>query len=176
MFTLRRRAAAAAARPSPESAGVGKIHSDALLEELKAERERRVSLEQRGLAVLSAAGVLIALLLNGAKLVNHSPAGTVALLAGLGSLLVAGAAGLVTAMPLAYGGLPDEDLTEILVEHWDEDDDLASRRVGGHRTGMILISRRKNMMKAYALRVAMIAAVAGVAASASAVAIITLAF
>ena len=158
-------------RPKPSF-----LHSDAILDELKAERDRRVSLEQRGLAVISLSGVLIALLLNASRETSQStwPTwSTTLLLAAMASLMVAALFGLLCAAPRSYGGVDNSYLEKILMEYWDEDDPIASRRIGGVRIGMIRISRRLNRTKAQFLRIAMATSATGITlASASVVTIL----
>lgn len=141
------------------------LHSDAILEELKAERDRRVSLEQRGIAVISLSGLLIALLLNASRETSHSTWpiwSTTLLLTALTSLVVAALFGLLCAAPRSYGGVDNPYLEKILMEYWDEDDPIASRRIGGIRIGMIQTSRRLNRTKAQFLRVAIVASATGI--------------
>lgn len=170
-------AAVTAAHAAPSSRSESNfLHSDAILEELKAEQERRVSTEQRGLAIISLSGVLIVLLLNASRETSRSswPTWSIALLlAALASLVVAALFGLLCAFPRSYGGVDDAYLDEILVEYWDEDDPVASRHIGGMRIEIIKISRKLNWTKAQLLRIAMIASAIGITlASASVVTIL----
>jgi hypothetical protein len=120
--------------------------------------------------------VLIALLLNASRETSRSswPTWSIALLlAALASLVVAALFGLLCAFPRSYGGVKDAYLDEIIEDYWDEDDHIASSRIGGMRIKTIKISRKLNWTKAQLLRIAMITSAAGITlASASVVTIL----
>jgi hypothetical protein len=157
------RVVAAAATRTLKSSMPSYLHGDAFREELKSERDRRASLEQRGVAVISLSGVLSALLLNTSKDIGRSPWTAALLVAALVALVVAALLGLLCTMPRRYGGVTDAYLKEILEEFWDEGDEIASRRVGGAHLGMIIVSRRINRVKANLLQAAIVASATGVA-------------
>lgn len=155
-----------------EAAGPTFLWANYFFDEIKAERERRTSLEQRGLGVISLSGVLIALLLNASHNIHTSQwpaASAVLLLAALATLVTGALFGFLCALPRSYGGIENEQMRQILMKHWDEEDAIASRRIGAVHVRTIEISLELNLAKVRYLRIAIGAAALGILLSSASV-------
>lgn len=139
-------------------------------DEVKSERDRRASLEQRGLGIISFSGLLIGLLLNASRDVGISNWPTVSatlLLAALTTLVVSALFGLLCALPRSYGGIKYKKMKEILEKYWGEPDFVSSRRIGAVHISMMKTSLELNLVKARYLRLAVGAAALGILLSSS---------
>ncbi|MEV6598679.1 hypothetical protein AB0M36_17740 [Actinoplanes sp. NPDC051346] len=122
-----------------------------LYDEVKSERERATSFEQRGVGVLSLSGVLIALLLNVSRdmpLSRWSGVSEILLLISLASLVLSAMLGLLCAMPLLYGGLEEKRILAVISDNWLDPDFVASTQIAAVHFSVIKRSRRLNSRKA----------------------------
>jgi hypothetical protein len=142
--------------PSPDP-GTAYRWADFYYDEVKSERERRTSFEQRGTAIISVSGVVIGLLWNGVRDASwNTPSTAVTVLLGLGlSALVLGALfGLLCAVPMNYQGLDGDGMFEILAEKWTDSDLDASVQIAALQATAMRRSLRLNLLKARFLRIA----------------------
>lgn len=152
------RSAARKNEPSEPANGQGEhltkksfLWSAYLYDEVKSERERATSFEQRGVGVLSLSGVLIALLLNVSRDMSSarwSTASLTLLLISLAFLVVSALLGLLCAMPLRYGGLNETKLLDIIADCWMDPDFKASTQIAAVHFSVIKRSRKLNSRKA----------------------------
>ncbi len=136
-----------------------------LYDEVKSERERATSFEQRGVGVLSLSGVLIALLLNVSRdmpSARWSTASLILLLTSLAFLVVSALLGLLCATPLRYRGLEETKLLDIIAGNWMDPDFTASTQIAAVHFSVIKRSRKLNSHKARCLRSATAAVALGI--------------
>jgi hypothetical protein len=155
------------------------VHSAFLKDTLTGQDDRKSSIEQRGLGVITTAGTLVTLLFAIIGLATKREqtftlpsashgwlAATVIL---LGSAVLGG---LVTNVPLNYVNVDEEGLDEIIDDFWDDNAEDATTRIAVSRKDMIVTAMRRNNFKAWALFIATGMEVAGLVTLAVAVLII----
>jgi hypothetical protein len=159
----------------------GDIYEKFIESTLEYEKARKVSLEQRGLSIVSSSGVLITLLFGIATLVRGKSeliaplAPRVLLAAGLVAFLIAILLGLAVNQPLSkyYEPVPVQSLRRAVESsNWKLDAIEAARRVSERRVEEIDTWRDGNGRKAARLYVAGISQAVGVVFVAGAVLII----
>ncbi len=166
---------------APRSATAGDAYSELIGEQLAEERERKTSLEQRGLAVITTAGVLVSLLLGLAAVVTSAKGFAVPDLAryllavALALFLGAAVTGIVTNWPRKYIEVADSDLERLTQPNlWEGPVLVGSRRAAEVRVMILRKARAINRAKARVLNWAMVLEVAAVAVVAVSVAVILL--
>jgi hypothetical protein len=133
-------------------------HHSLLLEQLADERTKKGSLEQRGLAVISTAGTLVAIILGFVALATRNPSsslpGTAALLLliALLVLVIASAAGLLVNLP-ARTPIVDAEGLVAMADHadWNRPDPETARTEYRLQGQMLIALRKVNRVRARVL-------------------------
>lgn len=149
----------------------GDVYARVIDELLQQERDRKASLEQRALAVITSAGVLVTLVLGFSAFGSARQATTISvparvlLLAALLALLAAAVASLRINQPVDYSPLGvNKDLRMMLTDElWEDTSVVARRAIAEFRVGEIDRWREENGRKARRLQIAFIAESTGVA-------------
>jgi len=131
------------------------IYADFLKSLVDAEASRKVSLEQRGIAVITTSGILVTLLYGLATIITSSkslrlPLGSIDwLIASSLMFVLAAVAGIVVNLPLYYGQaeLTEEDLQRA----WDDTAPDAQAAVTSVRIKRLRAAQRANNIKAWIL-------------------------
>jgi hypothetical protein len=152
----------------PDTAG--QIYARLISQQLKDEQDRKTSLEQRGLAVISTSGILVSLLFGLGAVTTTRPAAlglpTLArflLIAAVVAFVVGASFGLATNAPRTYAAIAMKDLKRMVTEDlWNKAEDPASRRVAENRVELVDVSRSLNAKKASLLEWALRFELAGV--------------
>jgi hypothetical protein len=143
----------------------------AFVQELeKAQEARKTSIEQRGLAVVTTAGAIVALLFGLAGLsIRSSATFTVShpaahrLVVGVVLFVVAAALALLTNIPLWYRTADYTKLSQELKGRWKDPSPEANRQVSATRLKTIQFNAGVNTAKAWLLFAAVLAEVAAAA-------------
>ena len=150
-------------------------------EQLAEERERKASLEARGLSVITTSGVLVTLLLGFGALVSGDDdvvlpgVAEAVLIAGLVGFVGAAVAGLYTNSPVEYDEAEPEDLRAWLEPQlWESESVAGELRAAEARVEVLAAARRVNDRKALVLAGAIAAEVVAIVLLAAAVAAIVL--
>ena len=128
-----------------------------------------MSLEQRGLAVITSTGVLATLAFGALVLVKQRDAGPIPdpggylLVGGAVAFLLAAILALVTNAPLRHRAIDPTAMVRSMREHWTDDEQTARARVTATRTRLLATTRSANDLKALVLLAAMTAEVLGTA-------------
>lgn len=144
------------------------VYADYVKAELDAQLERKASLEQRGVAVITTAGTLVSLLfglvavITGVQHYTPPHGATIWLYSGLALFVVAGALALVVNAPLVYQTVKADELKRAIGTLWGDDEETAQRNVALTRTTVFGDTKRKNDLKGIVLIAAMVAEVAAV--------------
>jgi hypothetical protein len=156
--------------------GAGEVYKAVIEEQLKFERDRKTSLEQRALAVVTSSGVLVTLLLGLiAAIDRHGPSGVDRLprlsalgLAAATVLFVAAATvALLANAPRNYGLFSLRDLRRMVTRDlWEGPTEHAERRVAEVTVELVDRARVQNRRKAQLLLWALCMEVTAVAAMA----------
>jgi hypothetical protein len=135
-------------------------------QELKAERERRTTLDARGQAVVTTAGVLVTILstvtaiaINKKLLVIPGPV-RYAILSALACFILAVILGILATINFKYDVASKSTLLQLPREHWTDRKEIADRNVVATNVTTILTVRRGNDRKATFLFAALFAQVA----------------
>jgi hypothetical protein len=157
----------------------GSAYTKLIDEQLEIEQNRRASIEQRGLSVLTTSGTLVTLLFAFSALVTQSKTfrlGTPARVMIVGSLLfflLAGVSGIATNWPLPWEPIDQRDLSRLLQPNlWTASLSPAARRVAEAKIDVLGDVRQANNARGLFLLVAMIMQVAAVFSLASGIVII----
>lgn len=152
------------ARPVPEEEQPGgrSIYADYIKEQLEAQEARKVSLEQRGLAVITTSGVLVTLLF-GLTALSVRRASTFVipdtaaalLIAALVFFVLAAICAIYTNLPRSYEAVTVDGLRRAVKERWDDTEALASEMVALTRLKMLASAKKNNDAKGIALVIAM---------------------
>jgi hypothetical protein len=143
-------------------------YSDFIRALVERQDQRKVSLETRGIAVVTTAGAIATLLFGLAALTQHGSigiTGTSALLLKFGvvSFAVAAAFAVATNSPLRYGE-PSGNTPANLLEAWSEDDMTESERQVSIAWGKVFAAAKDtNDLKARLLLAAILSEAVGVA-------------
>jgi hypothetical protein len=150
-------------------------------EQLAEERERKASLEARGISVITTSGVLVTLLLGFGALVGGDddlvlPAlAEVAVVGGLVGFVAAAVAGLYSNSPVEYDEAEAEDLrTWLQPQLWEAESVAGELRAAEARVAVLVAARRVNDRKALVLAGAIASEVVAIVLLAVAVASIVL--
>jgi hypothetical protein len=138
--------------------------------EESAEGQRKASLEQRGLSVISTCGVLVSLAFgflivrSGSDGFDLSAVSTVLLVAGLLGFVLAAILGLATNWPRNYLAMAPHDLRRMVSEDlWNKAEGPARRRLTENKVGKLETARKHNAAKAQLLKWAIAAETCAVA-------------
>lgn len=161
----------------PSAADVGLEYSAYAEALLAAQDARKASLGQRGLAVITTSGTLVTLVFGLVALLTkandyrlpHSAHGWIG--TALVSFVIAAVLGLVSNVPLNYGG-PNFDGEGTLRAVWDDEGVVARRRVTETRLNDYRQAQKRNGFKAWVLVAGMAFEVGAVVLLSIAVAII----
>ena len=151
-----------ALRPSPSSA----LYSSLAKDQLDDEEARRVSIEQRAIAVMTLSGALVTILLN--TVLNSASAAAITApakwLTVTALILLTGAAALalLAARPRGYGQIQDDYLDQILLEYWDEPEIIATRRIGAMQIQTLKFAKTATTRKARILQAAIAVQATGI--------------
>jgi hypothetical protein len=162
------------------SGGQGAVYAEFMHDQLTAEETRKVSLEQRGLAVITSSGVLATFGFGALALFRQRdalplPAAAVCLLVGAAAaLLVAAVMGLAAHAPMRHRTINPPAMAETMREHWADDDATARARVTSTRARLLESLRDRNDRRALVVLGALAAEVLGVALIAAAVCVVAL--
>jgi hypothetical protein len=133
-------------------------HHSLLLDQLTEERAKKGSLEQRGIAIISTSGTLVAIVLGFVALATRNPAfvpsATVVtlLVVALGGLVVAAAAGLLVNAPTRTPVIDAQQLLAIAEQpDWDRVDAASRRAEYRLRAEFLVEVRRLNRWRARVL-------------------------
>ena len=135
------------------------IYSDFAKEQLDAEVQRKTSLEQRGLAVVTTSGALVTLVFGLTALSTQGqqtyepPPGFNSLVAtALAWFIAAAFLALLTNAPLpGYAGVRPSDLLSALRANWNDNESDARARATVTRLNILEAAVRMNNIKAYLL-------------------------
>ena len=138
------------------------IYADYIREQVDAQEARKLSLEQRGLAVITTSGVLVTLLfgLTALSVRREStfviPDTAAALLiAALVFFVLAALLAIITNLPRGYEGVTVGALRQAVRERWADSEAVASEMVALTRLKMLDSAKKNNDVKGLALVVAM---------------------
>jgi hypothetical protein len=152
-----------------ESGGTGAVYAEFMHDQLTSEETRKVSLEQRGLAVITSSGVLATFSFGALALFKQRDViaipriGTYMLLGSAITLLIAATLALAANSPLRYRAINPSAMARTMREHWADGDAAALARVTSTRAQLLVNVRSANDLKAIFLLAALIAEVLGVA-------------
>lgn len=147
--------------PFPDDVAGG-LYADLIDAQLQQERDRKNSLEQRGIAVLTAAGTLVTLVfgftifVRGTNAVALSPLSAGLFVTALFFFVTSAAAGILSNRPTQYLEVDEEELsrlTEDTVWSWTNRV-VAGQRVAQVKVAMITGARTKHAAKAELVRLA----------------------
>jgi nitrate reductase NapE component len=146
------------------------IYADYIKEQLEAQEARKLSLEQRGLAVITTSGVLVTLLFGLTALsvrrsstfvIPDTAAGL--LIAALVFFVLAALSAIYTNLPRSYEGVTVNALREAVKERWEDSEAVASEMVALTRLKVLASAKSKNDLKGVALVAAMFCEIFAVA-------------
>jgi hypothetical protein len=148
--------------PSAFDEGGRDIYADYIKEQLDAQEARKLSLEQRGLAVITTSGVLVTLLfgLTALSVRRESTfiipdAAAVLLIVALVFFVLAALCAIVTNVPRSYEGVTVDALRGAVRERWEDSEAVASEMVALTRLKMLASAKKNNDAKGIALVIAM---------------------
>jgi hypothetical protein len=148
------------------------VYSEYIKEQLADQEARKVSLEQRGLAVITTSGALVTLLFGLTALTVKREStfaipdkAAVFLVVALVFFVAAALSALITNIPRSYRGVTVRALREAVEDQWEDSEETASKKVALTRLTVLASAKRVNDQKGYAL-------IGGVAAEIIAVAMV----
>lgn len=166
---------------SGPASGTG-VYGEFLRAELEAQTARKTSFEQRGLAVVTTAGVIVPLLLAFAALaakdgaaIKLTDSAKVALAIGIGLLVVSAVVALLTNLPVNYEAVPAEAVEKRLKEDPVRDEIRAAKDIALSRLKVLRDAKTKNGRKGQLLFAAIVVEVAAIACVGVAVGIVVFA-
>lgn len=153
-----------------EQPGGRAIYAEYIKEQLDAQEARKVSLEQRGLAVITTSGVLVTLLF-GLTALSVRRASTFVipdtaaalLIVALVFFVVAALLAIITNLPRPYEGVTVNALRQAVKERWEDSEAVASEMVALTRLKMLASAKKNNDLKGRALVIAMASEILAVA-------------
>lgn len=167
---------------SPPAASDGEpgaaVYAAYITAQVASQEERKRSLEQRGLAVITTSGVLVSLLfgltavLTGAVGYHLPHASQGWILAALVCFVSAAIAAILTNVPLKYSGVTADALRKTIDERWEDSAGVAQREVALTEVKVIRRAKERNRLKGWTLVFAIAAEIAAVFCLAVAVAVI----
>ena len=162
--------AATEASSEPEQSGGRAIYADFIKEQLDAQEARKVSLEQRGLAVITTSGVLVTLLfgltalsVRQASTFSIPDTAAALLIVALVFFVLAAISAIFTNLPRSYEAATVDGLRQVVKERWDDAEAVASEMVALTRLKMLAPAKKNNDAKGIALVIAMSLEIFGVA-------------
>jgi nitrate reductase NapE component len=148
--------------PPPPIDGGRSIYADFIKEQLDAQEARKVSLEQRGLAVITTSGALVTLLfgltalsVRRATTLVIPDTAAVLLIVALVCFVLAALCAIVTNVPRSYEGVTVDALRGAVRERWVDSEAVASEMVALTRLKMLASAKKNNDAKGIALVIAM---------------------
>ena len=131
-------------------------------EQLDAQEERKTSLEQRGLAVITTSGALVTLLFGltalstkGAATFDIPDTASTFLTIALVFFVLAAVSAIFTNLPRSYQGVTVDALRGAVKNRWDDTDAEAARMVALTQLKTLAAAKRVNEQKGWALIAAM---------------------
>ena len=167
-----------AARPEAAESPASCVYAEYIKAELDLQHERKASLEQRGMAVITSSGALVSLLFALGAVITGAedfslPSGARAWLYAAVVLFVAAALGaLFTNAPLKYVTVTPDALRASMKEHLGDSEERAHKNVALTRVKVFEDTKRKNDLKGKVLLAAMAAEVLAVGCVAVAVGLV----
>jgi hypothetical protein len=165
--------------PEPVEADGRGIYADYIKEQLDAQEARKVSIEQRGLAVITTSGVLVTLLFGLTALSVRGgnefviPDGATAfLIAALILFVLAALSAIATNLPRSYEGPTVAGLRGAVTDRWGDTEAVASEMVSLTRLKALESAKTNNDRKGLALVAAMVCEIAAVALVGAAVGVV----
>jgi hypothetical protein len=166
--------------PSDSSPPIaGDLYGELIREHFEHQADRKTSLEQRGLAVISTSAALVTLqfalvaLVVDRQTLALSGLERAALGASLALFVSAAVLGLLTNMTRSYTYVSTRQLDNLTKkDRWEASPVQARRRIARARVRMLRAARARNRTKAKLLRYAIVSEVAAVAALAICIALI----
>lgn len=152
-------------RSTPRASGGAAVYAAS---QVASQEARKSSFEQRGLAVITASGVLVSLLfgltavLTGAAGYHLPAAARVPILAALFCFVVAAVAAITTNLPQLYRGVTADALKKQIEEQWEDTGTEARRAVALTELDVLERAREQNHKKGEALVLAIRAEIAAV--------------
>ncbi|WP_157017578.1 hypothetical protein [Cryptosporangium arvum] len=149
-------------------------------EQLSSEETRKLSLEQRGLAVITSSGVLATLAFGALALAKRGDsvrlpgAAAPLIVGGASALLLAAVLALVTNLPMRHPAAAPAAMLQMMRDRWSDDESRARARVTATRAGLLVGLRRANHRRSMFLLAGLTSEVAGAAALAGAVCVVLL--
>ena len=138
------------------------IYTDYIREQLEAQEARKLSLEQRGLAVITTSGVLVTLLFGLTALSVRKESTFVIpdtaaafLIVALVFFVLAAVCAIVTNLPRSYEGVTVDALRDAVKNRWEDSEAVASEMVALTRLKMLASAKKNNDAKGIALVIAM---------------------
>jgi nitrate reductase NapE component len=146
------------AEDSDERAKGRALYAEYIKEQLNAQEARKVSLEQRGLAVISTSGVLVTLLFGLTALSVRRESTFVVpdtaaafLVAALVFFVLAALSAIITNLPLSYEGVTVDALRQAVRARWEDSEATASEMVALTRLKVLASAKANNELKGKAL-------------------------
>jgi hypothetical protein len=170
-----------AAREDATDGNGRSIYADYIREQLESQEARKVSLEQRGLSLITTSGALVTLLFGLTALASEREGfvlpttARVLLIVALVFFVIAGLAALVTNIPLSYEGVTTDALRGAVKERWTDSEAVASEMTALTRITVLESARRRNNVKAVALFAGMACEIVAVGLVGTAVGVVLLA-
>jgi hypothetical protein len=159
----------------------GEVYAALISSNLERQAQRKSSIEQRGLSVISTSGALVTLqfalvaVITGDDSFEFSALEKAALACSLGLFVAASVFGLLSNQTQRYPYISSRQLERFTDrDAWQAPSDEAARRVARAHVNMLQAARQKNAAKAKLLRYAIYLEVGAVAALAACVALILL--
>jgi hypothetical protein len=150
------------------TADARETYSNFILERLAAEETRKMSLEQRGISVVTTSGALVTATFAIAAIVTSRssfkvPHSIVALLTGVaGAFLVSALFAISTNLPLRYRDIDVMRTIRLMHSHWSDDQQTALARITATRGVLLRSARESNTRKSILLLIAMLAEAAAI--------------
>jgi hypothetical protein len=165
--------------PRGDDQRAGDVYASLISSNLERQAERKSSVEQRGLSVISTSGALVTLqfalvaVITGDDSFSFSRPEKAALGTSLLLFVVASVLGLPSNQTQRYPYISSDQLEKFTKpDAWLASSDAAARRVAAAQVSMLRSARKKNGTKAKLLRYAIFVEVAAVAALAACVGLI----
>jgi hypothetical protein len=141
--------------------GGSTLYANFIAKQLEGEDNRRASLEQRGISVISTSGALVTLLFGLAALVTErkdfvlSGSARTMLFVALGFFVVASLLAIATNAPLRYLGVNADDLRRAVEQLWGDTRSDAEQRISATQVKVLAETKRLNNLKGKILIAAM---------------------
>jgi uncharacterized integral membrane protein len=129
------------------------VYAAYIADQVAAQEARKVSIEQRGLAVITTSGILVSLLfgltttLAGAADYQLPSGAEPWVFAALVAFVLAAIAGILINLPLRYSGVKSTALRGLLKENWDDSPIVAEKRIAATQVKIIATAKKRNKRK-----------------------------